>query len=205
MISDIEFENSMKSDYEIRHERDLLMAEKLKKGDMELDLDETIKQTAQDLKDAYKEELKKFQFASRLTESDKKNDRQSTERKLDQALILLVEQQIGNKKYFLLPQGRHNDGETLRDTAERVIKEKCGESLSAQVYGNAPVGFYKYKYPSEHRKDAVGAKIFFYRAVTNDQPQTTQKIPTSFEWLTKSEIEEKLPSDYLKSVKQFVL
>lgn len=202
MLADIEFENSMKSDYEIRHERDLLMAEKLKKGDVELDLDESVKQTAQDLKDAYKEELKKFQLASRTTEADAKSDKKSLERSLEQTLILLVEQKVGTQKHFLLPQGLHNDGETLRETAERVVKEQC--DLPVQVYGNSPVGFYKYKYPSDQRKNAVGAKIFFYRAVLND----TQSQPkaTSYEWLTKSEIvAKKLPSEYLKSVQQCVL
>lgn len=204
MLSDIEFENSMKSDHEIKHERDLLMAEKLKKGDVELDLDESVKQTAQDLKDAYKEEFKKFQFASRQTAADQKKDKTSTDRSLDQSLILLLEQQIGGKKYFLLPQGTRNDGETLRDTAERVVKEKCGDSLSVQVYGNAPVGFYKYKYPSEQRKTAVGAKIFFYRAaLLKEQSKPSEK--STFEWLTKEEMTQKLPADYLKSVKQFVL
>lgn len=205
MLTDIEFENSMKSDHEIRHERDLLMAEKLKRGDVELDLDESVKQTAQDMKDAFTEEFKKFEFASRMTEADKKGDTTSLERKLDQSLILLVEQKIGNRMHMLLTQGPRNDGESLRDTAERVIKEKCGDLLSAQVYGNSPVGFYKYKYPSEQRKAAVGAKIFFYRAVLKDQPNQSTTPASSYEWLTKSEVAKKLPSDYLKSVQQFVL
>lgn len=204
MLSDIEFENSMKSDHEIRHERDMLMVEKLKKGDMELDLEETVKQTAQDLEDAYGEELKKFQVAPRITEADKKNDKKSTKRKLDQGLVLLLEQQIGNKKYFLFPQGAVNAGETLRDTAERVIKEKCGPAMSVQVYGNCPVGFYKYKYPSEQRTNAVGAKIFFYRAVLNTVPELKPDV-TTFEWLTKEEMQDRLPAEYFKSVHPFVL
>lgn len=194
----------MKSDYEIRHERDLLMAEKLKKGDMELDLDETVKQTAQDMKDAYKEELKKFTFASRKTEADSKQETSSIERKLDETLLLLVEQNIGNQKHMLLPQGLRNEGETLREAADRVVKEKCG-TVAAKVCGNAPIGFYKYKYPSEQRKSAVGAKIFFYRAVLDDQSNQSQEIPSKYEWLTKSEIPAKLPAEYLKSVQSFVL
>lgn len=204
MLADIEFENSMKSDHEIRHERDLLMAERLKKGDVELDLDESVKQTAQDAKDAYKEELKKFQFASRTTEADSKGDRKSLERKLDETLMLLVEQTVGEKKHFLLPQGLRNEGETLRETADRVIREKCGDSLSARIYGNSPVGFYKYKYPSGHRQNAVGAKVFFYRAVVNDNSGPIN-TPSTFEWLTKAEMDGKLPSDYSKSVHTFVL
>lgn len=206
MLADIEFEQSMKSDYEIRHERDLVMAEKLKKGDVELDLDETVKQTAQDMKDAYKEELKKFQFASRKTEEAEKGNRTSAKRKMDETLILLVEQKVGEKTHFLLPQGVRKDSETLRETAERVVKEKCGDSLPVQVYGNAPIGFYKYKYPGDHRQTAVGAKIFFYRAALTDQNNTQAPIcHSTHEWLSKFELSEKLPLEYLKSVNTFVL
>lgn len=207
MLADIEFENSMKSDHEIRHERDLLMAEKLKKGDMELDLDETIKQTAQDMEDAYADELKKFEFAPRRTDADKQKDHKSLDRQLDQTLVLLVEQQIGNQKHYMLPQGPHQPGETLRETAERVIKEQCGDNSVVQVYGNSPVGFYKYKYPVNQRKVSVGAKIFFYRSVlSNTVNDKTLKIQSGFEWLTSSELKSKpIPSEYLNSVRSFVL
>lgn len=87
----------------------------LKKGDSsDLDIDSAQLQTAQDFKDACVEELVKFQFANRLTDADKKNDLKSLERKLDQHLVLVTQQEVGKKKHFLLPQGIRQEGESLR-------------------------------------------------------------------------------------------
>lgn len=43
------------------------------------------------------------------------------------------------------------------------MKNHCGDSVVAQIYGNAPCGFYKYKYPTEVRKQkgVKGAKVRF--------------------------------------------
>lgn len=38
----------------------------------------------------------------------------SLQRKLDKHLVLVVNQKLGDKKYFLLPQSKREDGETLR-------------------------------------------------------------------------------------------
>lgn len=205
MLTKIEFEKSMKSNHEIRNEKDIIQAERLKKGDGEIELDDTLKQTAQDLEDAYKEEFKKFEFAPRLTQDDKTKNLLSSNRQLDETLLLLLDQQIGNKKFLLLPQGRWNGGETLRETAERVFKEKFGETLAVQFYGNAPIGFYKYKYPISQRKEAVGAKVFFFRAVLSGQGAKVPEKAGKIEWLSKSELDSKLNPDYLRAIKQFIL
>lgn len=200
----IEFENSLKSDHEIRKEKEKRQLELLKKGDIEVDLDsESSKQTAQDLEDACVDELHKFEFAPRTTEADKKNDIKSMERKLDDKLILLIEQKLGSKKYFLLPQGKHQDGETMRQTAERVLKESCGSDMKVLFYGNAPCGFYKYKYPADQRKDAVGAKVFFYRTALQSGSITDKKV--NFEWLNAEEMRKKVKEPYFDSVSQFLI
>lgn len=62
-LNQIEFENSYKSDHELRVERD----NKLKDQPVNDDTEVTITQTAQDFEDACKEEFDKFKFASRLT------------------------------------------------------------------------------------------------------------------------------------------
>lgn len=91
-------------------------------------------------------------------------------RKLDKHLILLVNQKIGDKFYYVLPQGLRQEGETLRQTAERIMKEHCGCELNAQIYSNAPSGFYKYKYPKKIRDErgSLGAKVnlsLFYNKI----------------------------------------
>lgn len=46
-------------------------------------------------------------------------------------------------------------------TAERVLKETCGEKISGTFLGNAPVGYLKYKYPpaQQDKEGVVGAKV----------------------------------------------
>ena len=201
----VEFEKSLKSKHELQHERDLKQAELFKKGQMEVDLDEAIsKQTAQDLKDAYTEELNKFQFASRTTADDKAMKITSTNRCLDDTLYLLVEQKLGSKNHLLLPQGPRLEGETMRQTAERVLREKCGDALNVQFYGNAPCGFYKYKYPVAARDQSVGAKVFFFRASLR-AGNVDQSLSKKYEWLQKEALSSKLNPSYNESLQKFLL
>lgn len=206
MLWQIEYENSHKSDFEVQHEKDVRLAALTKAGKVSVDLDAVAKQTCQDMEDIWKQELAQFQSTSRITEADKKNDLQSTERKLDHPLTLITEQKIGNDKLFMLPQGKINDGETLEQAAQRLIKELCGDSIDAKIFGNAPCGFYKYKYPREARSDTVGAKVFFYRAFLNNG-QVDQKTVSKFEWLDRDELMQKIDKleAYKKSLSQFII
>lgn len=206
MLSQIEFENSLKSDHEVRHEKELVQAELLKRGEIDVDLDsDSAKQTAQDFEDACTDELEKFKLASRLTAADKKNDVKSLNRKLDETLILIAKQKLGKNQVTVLPQGKWNEGETLRQTAERTLKEIVGNEIKTQFYGNAPCGFYKYKYPKEERKESVGAKVFFFRAVVRDENKGSLDQKTACEWKTKEELEKVLKAPYYKGVSQFMI
>lgn len=201
-MKQIEFERSYKSDFEIRDEKDKLIAQLTQKGNYD-DVESALQQTAQDLKDAWRDEFQKCQLNSRTTEADRKNDVKSTNRKLEETLILLVEQKLGNQKHMLLPQGKRQNGETMRQTAERVLKENCGDNIEVMFYGNAPCGFYKWKYPSDQRGECVGAKVFFYRSAYK-KGQINEK-QSKFEWLDKEELQGKLKTQYAASVSQFVL
>lgn len=205
LLNQLEFENSYKSDFELREENDAALAQLLKEGKAKVDLDGVAQQTALDMKDMWKDERSKFQPAPRITEADQKNDLKSTERKLDHPLTLLIEQQIGNNKLFLLPQGKLTKDETLYDAAQRIVKDVCGENLQTIVYGKAPCGFYKYKYPKEVRGDTVGAKVFFYRAIYKGG-QVDDKSG-KFAWLDKTELLEKLNNftNYKQSVSKFII
>lgn len=204
-LSQIEFENSLKCDHEIRKEKDKLQQQLIKAGKLEIELDSDARslQTAQDYEDLNQEELAKFQFASRETEADKKNDVQSVERKLDDTLMLVCAQNIGNANVFLLPQAQRNEGESLRQTAERIVKEKFGSELKVLFYGHAPCGFYKYKYKSSEKKDAVGVKTFFYRATYSSGEVKDKNV--KFEWLNEEELKKKVRESYYHSVSQFLI
>ncbi|KAH8296507.1 hypothetical protein KR054_007135 [Drosophila jambulina] len=206
MLWRVEYENSLKSDHELKHEREIVQAELIKKGKVQVDLEDSgAKQTAQDLKDAYVEELKKFQLGPRTTPDDQANKTSSTDRCLEDTLYLLVQQKLGQQQHLLLPQGKRQEGETMRQTAERVLREQCGQELQVLFYGNAPVGFHKYKYPANQRTESIGAKIFFYRASLRSGQVAVEKQQPKFEWLPKEALNGKLSNAaYAESVNKFL-
>ncbi len=186
----------------MRDEKDKLITQLTQKGSYD-DVETALQQTAQDLKDAWRDELQKFQLNSRTTEADRKNDVKSTDRKLEDTLILLVEQKLGSQSHMLLPQGKRRDGETMRQTAERVLKENCGDDIDVMFYGNAPCGFYKWKYPSDQRGERVGGKLFIYRSAY--KKGRVDEKQSKFEWLDRDELQGKLKRQYAESVSQLLL
>lgn len=204
-LSQIEFENSLKGDHEIRKEKDKLQQELIKSGklDVELDADARSLQTAQDFEDLNQDELSKFKFALRATDDDKANNLKSLNRKLDDTLMLVLAHDVNKSELFLLPQDQWQEGESLRQTAERIVKDKIGTDLKVQFYGHAPCGFYKYKYKPAEKKAAVGSKTFFYRAAYKSGEVNNSKA--KFEWINEEELKGKVRESYFKSVSQFLI
>ncbi|XP_073992489.1 mitochondrial ribosomal protein L46 [Rhodnius prolixus] len=204
LLSRIELENSHKSNFEVRLENDMKRAKELKEGTLEnIDLDGAPQQTAQDFLDMCHEELKSFKFGSRKAEEKAENDLKSTRRALDRRLLLLIKEKIGDKQYWILPQGVYKGEESLRLTAERVLQEKCGNSINARFLGNCPCGFYKYKYPKHARNHSVGANIFFFKAQLLEG-QVDRKLCDEFQWATRKELKV-LPENYYKTVRKFLI
>lgn len=203
LLEELEFEKSLKSDHELRHENDLKQQDILKKGDGDIDV--MVKETAQDFLDASTDELTKFKFPNRITEADESKNVKSLSRKLDKHLVLVVKQKIDKDTLYMLPQSLRQDGETLRQTAERILFETCGKSVKAQFYSNAPSGFYKYKYPLKVQKESnsVGAKIFIYFA--RHRTGELQSENLDFKWLDRNELDKELNKNYYHSVKQFLI
>jgi large subunit ribosomal protein L46 len=93
---------------------------------------------------------------------------------LDRPLRLVVEKKYGSEWHWDLPMAvwsGDSNKETLRDLAERAVKECCGEGLQVQVMGNAPCGFYRYNFPKKIREetDRRGSKesLIWMNEVTN--------------------------------------
>lgn len=172
--------------------------------EVELDSDARSLQTAQDFEDINQDELSKFKFGPRQTEDDKKNNLKSLNRKLDDTLMLICEQNVDKNAVTMLPQAQWNEGETLRQTAERIVQEKFGTELKVHFYGNSPCGFYKYKYKHADKKDSVGAKVFFYRGAykSGDIPDNKK---LKFEWVNEEELKGKVRASYYQSVSQFLV
>lgn len=82
---------------------------------------------------------------------------------------------------------------------------RVGADLKATFLGNAPCGFYKYKYPKDIQKEgSVGAKVFFFKAVMFS-PNHLPLKKNSFAWVKKDELKDFLTPEYLKQVYRFIM
>lgn len=210
MLTKLENERSMLSDHELRHKEDMKHAEKMKKDEEEdIDLDIATKQTAQDFEDASIDELQSFKSFQKTKNADLENtsDLHILERKLQSSLLLIVKERLGNDYKWILPQTAWKEGENLRESAERAIKEVCGDDLKVRVMGNAPCGFYKYKYPKVARDggDIIGAKVFFFKAQIQSGNMDVNPNVGDYAWVTRMELKDKLQSGYLKAVENFLI
>lgn len=208
-IKKLEVEKSYLSDHEKKHIEDRRIVEKLKTGSLD-DMDSAARQTAQDFEDACTEELNKYKPAPRQTLADINNDRKSTQRKLDSSLVFVIKQKLGNDYKWNLPQTVHREGETLRQTAERALNQVATCNSKVQFMGNAPVGYYKYKYPKAIRGNGFcGAKVFFFKAQllgAKEDALTINNVDfvSDYLWLTHSELEEVLQPVLYKTVQSFL-
>ncbi|XP_031165410.1 39S ribosomal protein L46, mitochondrial isoform X2 [Sander lucioperca] len=207
MMLQLELEKSLLSDHELRlledAERmsrkqadDYDSDEEDERGDQEIVL-------AQDLEDSWEQKLKSFQPALRVT-ADADKDLTSLERCLADSLLLVAEQQVGGEKLWLLPQTQWQEGETLRQTAERALAS-LPAGFKATFLGNAPCGVYKYKLPKAARTESsVGTKVFFFKAILSDSgPPAAPNAP--FLWVKKNELQRYLKPAYVMKVDRFIL
>lgn len=206
VLNKVEYEMSFKSDHEIRLLKDKLYAEELKKSDSFINVDQVNVQTGQEFEDISENELKAFKFAERKTEDDVTNNVCSTNRKLSSSLLLLIKQNLGKSSNWVLPLGLRHEGETMRQAAERVLIETCGTNLQTKFLGNAPVGFYKYRYPkSANCRQCIGMKIFFFKAQLLSG-NVSKEVCSNFQWLSQQELASNiLQEDYLRNIKMFLL
>lgn len=204
MLEKLERINSLKSDHELWQEKDKKLA-KNKKAMEETDPDLASRQTSQDYEDACNEELAKFELSPRTTHADVVNDLKSTNRKLDKHLIFVIQKKTEGKSVWTLPQSCWENGETLRQTAERALKDHI-DNNDVRILGNAPWGVHTIKYSASQRVKlgTLGTKIFFYKA----QLLNKECIPSStceYNWLGREELATFLQPDFHHSVSQFII
>ncbi|KAM8894070.1 large ribosomal subunit protein mL46 isoform 2-T2 [Spinachia spinachia] len=207
MLQQMELEKSLVSEHELRLLED---AERLSRkqaddydsddegshGDQDIVL-------AQDLEDSWEQKLQTFQPGLRVN-ADADEDLTSLERCLADPLVLVAEQQVGGDKLWLLPQTQWQEGETLRQTAERALNS-LPAGLKATFLGNAPCGVYKYKLPKAARTEStVGTKVFFFKAILSDSGAPAAPS-ASLLWAKKSELQRYLKPAYMMKVDRFVL
>lgn len=133
-MREMEDEGSLKCDFELRQERDLENVERKKKG-LEPLSDSDIR-TAEDMLEEWKKDAKQFEPAPTRTKADEESDLRSTQRELSRPLRLAVETKWqtseGDEWTWDLPKTKWREGETLRETAERALRESCGDGLRVQ-------------------------------------------------------------------------
>ncbi|CAJ0940799.1 unnamed protein product [Ranitomeya imitator] len=141
-----------------------------------------------------------------VVEADEQNDRSSLHRKLENPLVLLVKEKIGNEEVWMFPQVEWMAGETMRQTAQRALSNVSENSIEAHFLGNAPCGFYKYKFPKALRsEDKMGAKVFFFKALLKNKSAPTNKKKGDYVWVSKDELKDYLKPAYLSEVYKFVI
>eukprot|EP00066_Takifugu_rubripes_P018560 XP_011607826.1 PREDICTED: 39S ribosomal protein L46, mitochondrial [Takifugu rubripes] len=207
MLQQMELEKSLISDHEMRLLEDVERLRRKQAGDYDSDEEDSRGGQeivlSQDLEDMWEQKLKNFEPAPRVR-ADAEKDLTSLVRCMADSLLLLSEHQVGDKKLWLMPQSEWQEGETLRQTAERALASLSAD-FKATFLSNAPCGVYKYKLPKGARTDSlIGMKVFFFKAVLSHRapPASTNK---PFLWLKKSELEGYLKPAYMKNVERFLI
>ncbi|KAK6045184.1 hypothetical protein COOONC_17311 [Cooperia oncophora] len=170
-----EREKSLLCDFELksRHDEKLLekRAELEREGKELSELDEQMGLANSIIQDEWNRKGEQLVKSLQLDNprSREVNDERSLERMLDRKLLLIVRQRFGQENYkspWILPQLKHESGETLRETAERCLRQVAND-IKASFYGNAPFAVFSHKYPKplSQRLEKDGAKIFFLNAV----------------------------------------
>ncbi|XP_037068697.1 39S ribosomal protein L46, mitochondrial-like [Pollicipes pollicipes] len=140
LLRRLEFENSLKSDHEMRHERDIATAEAL-----------------------------------RLSDGDDAD--------LMDAASMQTAQRLGTGAKWMMPQGRHQSGETMRQTAERTLQTVVGPDVRARFLGC-----------SSSRPCCRAAAV---------EPAADEVA--DYKWLTRGELRQQLLSSYYRSVHRFLV
>jgi len=203
MIEDFEHEKSIKSNHEMRVEQDIRNQERKRKG-LEV-LNEPL-QTGLE----YEEEREKLHASfTPASQTSGTEDLLSVNRLLDEKLYLIVPNLLDPGNDWFLPTASVEGKSSLREAVNEALVKTFGGAEAVdriQVMGNAPFGFYKYRYPlkSEASKDHRGGKFFIFKAFLKDPRTSSTQIADGqkYAWLTKAEMKERLHPTLNSKVQQ---
>ena len=140
--------------------------------------------------------------------ADETNDTKSLTRCYDRRLVLICNQKLGQKNYWLFPQAVNVDGENLRQTAERALSSAIGQNIKVKFLGNVPRAVYIYKYPKPIAKqeNAEGAKVFVFKAnYQSGQVEINNELVSDYQWLNTNELGKTLHKHYWQSISKCFL
>ncbi|KAJ3762954.1 39S mitochondrial ribosomal protein L46-domain-containing protein [Lentinula raphanica] len=135
--------------------------------------------------------------------SDEARDYKSLDRKGKRNLYLLLQENEGTWRF---PQGDVKKGELLHQAAQRDLLTECGEYMDSWIVSRNPIGHYRppRRAPSlgKPKPDEVA---FFYKAhILAGQARPNPETVKDFAWLTKQEIEGRVPDHYWDGVKDML-
>lgn len=194
MLDDYEHEKASKSDHELRIEQDIRNMEKKRKG---LEVVNEPLQTGFEYEEDREKLINSFSPASRVTDSD---DLSSLNRLLDEKLYLFLPHFLGPSDVWFLPTSSVEGKSSMREAADDALAKTLGvkKALQVKVLGNAPVGFYKYRYPlkSEESQTFTGGKFFFFKAFIKDPRTFRMEENGKRAWFSKAEMKSHLQRRY---------
>lgn len=195
MLDDYEHEKAMKSDHEVRIEQDIRNMERKRKG---LEIINEPLQTGFEYEEAREKLHASYTPASRSTDLE---DLSSVNRLLDEKLYLFVPHLLGSGSSLLLPSSDVDGKSSLREAADDALARVFGPELAQEVtiLGNAPVGFYKYRYPlkAPERKSFTGGKFFLFNAFLKDPRSFRFRADSQkLAWLSKKDLKAHLQRNY---------
>lgn len=214
MIEEIELNASYKSEHELRIEEEKRQTELLKNSNnIDADIEGLLKQSAQDFEDAGTDEFNRMrvQLGARV---DPERDAHLTDhhRKLDHHLVLLTQYHYNgeiSKPVWTLPHDFVQPGETLRDAANRVVSHVLGDDIQTYILGNAPFGYYKFKFPKNVAAacGARGGKLFIFKGIyKSGAVQLNGQVANSFQWATRGEMSDLISKrKFLNSIQAFLI
>ncbi|CAK5112897.1 unnamed protein product [Meloidogyne enterolobii] len=180
-----ENQTSYKCDFELELEKDAILLEKRKKMEAEgkdlSHLDQQLGVSSVQKRIEWSEKAQKLIEKYNLDNppTNASMDFKCLKRNLDRKLVLAVRQKFEDAhtdEYvspWILPQLMNKKGETLKETALRLLSlslpsedTKNPFPFEFQMYGNAPIAHYLYKYTKtmQDRLGFDGSIIFFYPA-----------------------------------------
>nr|CDJ97577.1 Crotonase domain containing protein [Haemonchus contortus] len=206
-----EHEKSLLCNFELKSRHDEKLMEKraeLEREGKELsELDEQIGIANSIIQDEWKRRGEQLVKSLKLDNprSHEVKDERSLQRILDRKLLLIVQQRFGQENYrspWILPQLKHEAGETLRETTERCLRQ-IADDVKASLYGNAPFAVFSHRYPKplSKRLEKDGAKLFFFNAVLEPSSLFTpnKKEVVDYKWVVREEFWSTVPSKKYKS------
>ncbi|EGG15227.1 hypothetical protein DFA_10057 [Cavenderia fasciculata] len=152
----------------------------------------------------YEEDFSKFVPESRETDADKKNDRRSLERKLDKSLYLIVKRPNGEWQF---PSTIWIDGESMKNAAERALRDTTGENWTYWIPSQAPAGVHKVILGEKEQSSlqAEGVKNFFYRShYFKGELDINKKFATDYHWIAKEEMKKYFSKNYFDQAHKLI-